>query len=63
MAAPPYKHDGVSKATIPRTPFRVDVGLNSGAWRLRCCAGWDNDSGGGTPSYDLFIARDIVPLR
>lgn len=40
-------------------------GLNLGAWRLRSNGvyNWDNDSGGKYSSYDLFIARDIVPLR
>lgn len=41
------------------------LGLNLGAWRLRSngAYNWDNDNGGEYSSYDLFIARDIVPLR
>ncbi|QMD26535.1 outer membrane usher protein [Citrobacter freundii] len=43
----------------------VMLGINLGAWRLRSngAYNWDNDNGGKYSSYDLFVARDVVPLR
>ncbi|MBA8030631.1 outer membrane usher protein [Citrobacter freundii] len=40
-------------------------GINMGAWRLRSngAYNWDNDNGGEYNSYDLFVSRNIPPLR